>query len=72
MTLMTMAMAMAMAMAMPPQVVPCADFNKNDFLKSRKKTFLQKNTKIEQIWPRDQGGSIDLDERIFFDLTRAP
>ena len=66
-----MAMTMAMAMAMAPQVVPCADFKKSTIL-NRKRNIFVKNTKIERIWPRDHVESIDLDERIFFHLTRAP
>ena len=64
-------MAMAMAMAMAPQVVPCADKNKTT-LKTQTKHFCNKNTNIERIRPRDHDNLIDLDERIFLHLTRAP
>ena len=38
----------------------------NRLFEIAKGAFLQKDTKIERIWPRDQGGSIELDERMFF------
>ena len=45
------------------------DFQKNDFLKSQKEPFCKKYKKTKK---RDQGGSIELDERLLMYLTRAP